>query len=80
MSESLSEFFRHCPGCGRRFHVKLERKTLVGGHVYISPTATASRSGGGPAVVDVDEFQYNYKCGICGHEWSEKRVVDEPEQ
>jgi len=23
------EFFRHCPGCGRRFHIKLENKQLV---------------------------------------------------
>jgi len=23
------EFFRHCPGCGRRFHIKLESKKLV---------------------------------------------------
>jgi len=29
--------------------------------------------------IDMDEFQYNYKRSICGHEWSVKRVVDEPE-
>ena len=75
----MTDFFRHCPGCGRRFHIKLESKKLVGGHVYISPSDTASRSGGGPVIIDIDEFQYNYKCKICGHEWSEKRVVDEPE-
>jgi DNA-directed RNA polymerase subunit M/transcription elongation factor TFIIS len=23
------EFFRHCPGCGRRFHIKLVGKQLV---------------------------------------------------
>src|SRR5438552_18927261 len=23
------ELFRHCPGCGRRFHIKLESKKLV---------------------------------------------------
>ncbi len=23
------EFFRHCPGCGRRFHIKLESKKMV---------------------------------------------------
>jgi hypothetical protein len=23
------EFFRHCPGCGRRFHIKLVSKQLV---------------------------------------------------
>jgi DNA-directed RNA polymerase subunit RPC12/RpoP len=75
----MDEFFRHCPGCGRRFHVKLESKNLVNGHVYIAPAVTGSKSGGGRVVFDVDEFQYNYKCSICGHEWSEKRVEDEPE-
>ena len=25
-----------------------------------------------PAVVDVEEFQYAYKCKHCGHEWVEK--------
>jgi len=28
MSE-LSEFFRHCPNCGRRFHIKLVGEKLV---------------------------------------------------
>jgi hypothetical protein len=28
MSE-VSSFFRHCPSCGRRFHIKLVSKTLV---------------------------------------------------
>ena len=28
MSEAR-EFFRHCPACGRRFHIKLVEKTLV---------------------------------------------------
>jgi len=23
------EFFRHCPGCGRRFHIKLVEKSLL---------------------------------------------------
>ena len=25
-----------------------------------------------PAVIDVEEFQYAYKCKHCGHEWFEK--------
>jgi len=29
MSE-IKEFFRHCPACGRRFHVKLVGENLVG--------------------------------------------------
>jgi hypothetical protein len=35
-----------------------------------------------PAIVDVQEFRYRYKCNHCGHEWSEvhEKVheVDEP--
>jgi transcription elongation factor Elf1 len=29
-----------------------------------------------PVMVDVDEFQYTYKCKHCGHQWSEVREVD----
>jgi hypothetical protein len=86
------EFFRFCPGCGRRFHIKLESKTLVhlerqerqrqlgrtggpvgsrGGYVYVHE--------GVPVVVDVEEFQYNYKCEHCGHEWSDKHVEEHKE-
>ncbi len=24
-----------------------------------------------PSIVDVEDFQYTYKCKHCGHEWSE---------
>ncbi|OLB46374.1 hypothetical protein AUH73_05715 [archaeon 13_1_40CM_4_53_4] len=84
------EFFRHCPGCGRRFHIKLEAKTLVG--VEREPTQTVERVVGGPRadwqtipvivhdarpiVLDIEEFQYVYKCRHCGHEWSEKHVQE----
>ena len=27
---------------------------------------------GQPVIVDVEDFQYTYKCKHCGHEWSEK--------
>jgi hypothetical protein len=45
------EFFRHCPGCGRRFHIKLERKKLVSEHRESMPgrkvlRAAVVRSGG----------------------------------
>jgi hypothetical protein len=29
---------------------------------------------GKPIILSVEEFQYQYKCGHCGHEWSEKHV------
>ena len=90
------EFFRHCPACGRRFHIKLETKKLVGSQIESIPTlqmrsrpfglrpigfdATSDTRPplglheGRPIVVDVEEFQYTYRCGHCGHEWSEKRL------
>jgi hypothetical protein len=88
------EFFRHCPGCGRRFHIKLEGKKLVFEHRESIPrTEIFTRSVLGPSgtiapqsisptilqegeliIIDIDEFQYTYKCKHCGHEWSEKHV------
>jgi DNA-directed RNA polymerase subunit RPC12/RpoP len=91
------EFFRHCPQCGRRFHIKLETKKLVTEHresmPRSAPRAVVVRSGsmgsggsltpsftpiaveeGKPIIVDIEEFQYAYKCKHCGHEWSETRL------
>ncbi len=34
----------------------------------------------GPSIaVDIKEFQYAYKCGHCGHEWSEKKIKEKTE-
>jgi predicted RNA-binding Zn-ribbon protein involved in translation (DUF1610 family) len=90
------EFFRHCPACGRRFHIKLESKKLV--HMEREPLRTtnvdpvggsgllyaASRPyfvvrEGPPVIIDVEEFQYAYKCDHCGHEWSEKHFKEQRE-
>ena len=88
------EFFRHCPGCGRRFHIKLESKKLVNVERTSRPTQLVSNLRGGapqmrgtipqqavfvvqegkPIIIDVEDFQYTYKCKHCGHEWSEKRI------
>ncbi len=88
------EFFRHCPGCGRRFHIKLESKTLVTEHresiprrevisrsvpggsaTFVAPSLTpVTVQEGRPIIVDIEEFQYAYKCKHCGHEWSEKHL------
>jgi hypothetical protein len=86
------EFFRHCPGCGRRFHIKVEGKKLVTEHresIRRSvPSSMVVRSGGRygasvtpiavqegkPIIVDIEEFQYAYKCKHCGHEWSEEHI------
>jgi DNA-directed RNA polymerase subunit RPC12/RpoP len=76
------EFFRQCPACGRRFHTKLESKKLV----HLDRESVSSfrgpvllGEGSRPIVVDVEKFQYSYKCQHCGHEWSEKRVEEHRE-
>ncbi len=92
------EFFRHCPGCGRRFHIKLESKKLLtehresipriehsamvvrGGSMYTAPSITPiAVQEGRPIIIDVEEFQYAYKCKHCGHEWSETHVEERKE-
>jgi DNA-directed RNA polymerase subunit RPC12/RpoP len=61
-------------------------KTLVpiggpglGGRV---PVVTMVQEGT-PSIVEVEDFQYRYKCKHCGHEWSEVHETvhkaDEPE-
>ncbi len=32
-----------------------------------------------PNIIDVEEFQYAYRCKHCGHEWSEKHVEESKE-
>lgn len=84
------EFFRHCPQCGRRFHIKLESKKMVSldrrtvqerpgprrgiGQFRGSPVLVVQE--GRPVIADVEEFQYSYKCEHCGHEWSEKHFEE----
>jgi len=89
MSEVRS-FFRNCPACGRRFHIKLVSKTLVDDRKEVSEVkrtvlAPASIiSGRGPLpvapllveenipiTINVEDFQYAYRCKHCGHTWSE---------
>jgi hypothetical protein len=85
------EFFRHCPGCGRRFHIKLVSRKLVDVERELIPTeevvtGSYGRLGSGPPIVMVEgkpiivraeEFEYAYKCDHCGHEWAEKRFEEQ---
>lgn len=95
MSE-VDAFFRFCPGCGKRFHIKLVSKKLVDSKretfeqkravvMGRMPLQLGPRAGGFlgnstileegvPVTVDVEDFQYSYKCKHCGHEWTENRV------
>jgi hypothetical protein len=92
MSE-VETFFRFCPSCGRRFHIKLVSKKLVdtkretteqsevmpGG---LNPMAVGFRGSmlplvveeNVPVTVEVEDFEYSYKCKHCGHQWTENRV------
>jgi len=85
MSE-VKTFFRICPACGRRFHIKVVSKKLADDKsetVEMTQPAVISTfpqmRGGAPLIVeenvpvtiDVEEFQYSYHCKHCGHEWSE---------
>jgi predicted RNA-binding Zn-ribbon protein involved in translation (DUF1610 family) len=87
----VTEFFRHCPACGRRFTIRLTSKQKVSEKEVTEylPTSQASSPGmtfatqketsvteGVPVYVDVKEFNYNYKCTHCGHQWTEVREKD----
>lgn len=96
----VKEFFRHCPACGHRFHIRLEGERLVDERTTTkeptetarSPTPFGQFGFGSPGVaevntndnvrltIDIREFQYNYRCGHCGHTWSEMREKVTKEQ
>jgi len=95
MSE-IKTFFRFCPECGRRFHIKVLSKNLVSlqrekeqveetaamlsvSRYPVSGTPALLLQEGEPVTVDVEEFQYVYKCKHCGHEWSEKHIEEHKE-
>lgn len=83
----MSEFFRHCPQCGKRFHIKLVSKGLVGTRLTREAGRSPAMVGsygpgpvqvmeGAPITVEVEDFQYAYRCGHCGHQWQEIRTED----
>ncbi len=96
MSE-IRTFFRFCPACGRRFHIKLVSKKLVDlrresvevkravpligprSPGYFASSMPIIVQQGEPVTIDVEEFQYSFKCKHCGHEWSEKSVEEQKE-
>jgi DNA-directed RNA polymerase subunit RPC12/RpoP len=90
MSE-IKTFFRICPSCGRRFEIRLMSKKLIETR-KIKQEVPRIRNYTGwppipgipvgetePAEIDVDEFQYAYKCKHCGHEWLEKHEEEDKE-
>jgi len=52
-----------------RAETEMNSSLIPGTGIYGAPTSLEE---GQPVIVDVEEFQYTYKCKHCGHEWSEK--------
>jgi C4-type Zn-finger protein len=88
MSE-VKEFFRTCPSCGRRFQIRLVSKKLVGERKdveqmtqgMVQPVAAASFTPivveeSVPLTIDVEDFQYSYRCKHCGHQWTEMHETE----
>ena len=87
MSE-VRTFFRYCPACGKRFHIRLVNRKLVEetketkvqkeratssfnvGYKFQSPVPQVLEVDA-PVVIEVEDFEYSYKCGHCGHVWTE---------
>jgi len=79
----IQTLFRRCPNCGRRFEIKLVNKTLVDSEEITenrplradefsaSPDAYLDLDEMVPSVVEIEKFQYAYRCKHCGHQWAE---------
>ena len=84
----IETFFRRCPNCGRRFEIRLIGKKLVGSESIketLPITSDYFQGYGGsflqledtkPAIVDIEEFQYAYRCKHCGHQWVEIKTEE----
>jgi len=86
-------FFRFCPACGKRFHITLVSKELVGErtdrvisrqgswHGFLTRVNSTSMpvlvEQDIPLVVTVEDFQYTYRCKHCGHIWIEMQKKQE---
>jgi DNA-directed RNA polymerase subunit RPC12/RpoP len=51
---------------------KMASDNLIGGAPLTTPTPILVAEGA-PITVDVEEFEYAYRCKHCGHEWFERR-------
>jgi DNA-directed RNA polymerase subunit RPC12/RpoP len=90
MSE-IETFFRKCPNCGRRFEIRLVGKKMVESESIKETRPVNSDYFGGyggsilevgetePTIVDVEKFQYAYRCKHCGHQWAEIKEEDRKE-
>ena len=91
---NFESFFRRCPNCGRRFEIRLVGKKLVESEsIEEQRTIDSTNRGyfGGyarspleveetvPTYVEIEKFQYAYKCKHCGHQWVEIREKEHKE-
>jgi len=79
----IETFFRRCPNCGRRFEIRLVGKKLIESESIKETRPVNSDYFGGyagsilevdetePTIIEVEKFQYAYKCKHCGHQWAE---------
>jgi DNA-directed RNA polymerase subunit RPC12/RpoP len=84
----IETFFRRCPNCGRRFEIRLVGKKLIESESIQEERPVNSDYFGGysgsilevdetePTIVEVEKFQYAYKCKHCGHQWVEIKEKD----
>jgi hypothetical protein len=88
----IRTLFRSCPSCGKRFEIRLIGKKLVKSETIKENVPVSHDYFGGydgsfllvgetePVIVDVEEFEYKYKCKHCGHEWTEEKEEEHEEK
>jgi DNA-directed RNA polymerase subunit RPC12/RpoP len=82
-SNNFETFFRHCPNCGKRFEIRLVGKKLIESERINDNLLKSSQISSGyygsilevgetePISIEVEKFQYAYRCKHCGHKWVE---------
>jgi|SRR5579862_2724639 len=87
-TENIESFFRQCPSCGKRFEIRVVGKKLVESESIKENRPVSSDYFGGyagsilvvgqeePTIVEVEKFQYTYRCKHCGHIWREIKEKD----
>lgn len=81
--EDCLTFFRQCPGCKKRFQIKilgkeaLESETVMERQPFVSEYFSGSAdeylelNETIPALIELEKFRYAYRCSRCGRQWTE---------
>ncbi len=56
------------------------KDSLIAGPAPPAAPIPTLMGAGEPIIVDIETFQYTYKCKHCGHEWSEVREEERTEK